>query len=367
MKPKLPLAPEFLQAHESKLKPLLDRFQSARALHSTLLFTGVEGVGKKSLVLHFIQLLFCDRSIFAKAGGQEEEANLFGDFSAPAPVETTGLVACNECKSCIRAKQDHWIDLFWFEPEMNEEGTRLGVHKIEPFRELKAKLGMGPSEEPFKIAVIAEADRMTPQAANSILKMLEEPPQNWMFILTASDSSRLLPTILSRCNEIKLSPLSSEQILTILKSTRGADYNSTREGIASRAALGSLTRAMSYLDEDVWKMRDQWLGFFSSPSHEWMKLIESLSAGQKDLHLALDLIESLFSDLLQAQVAGNSHVWIHEDQKAVLLQFAEAKNITPEKLIHVLETTAEKRRLVNLTLNSKLLAQEILIPILQIL
>ena len=89
---------------------------------------------------------------------------------------------------------------------------------------------------------------MTPQAANSILKMLEEPPQNWMFILTASDSSRLLPTILSRCNEIKLSPLSSEQIFSILKASRGSDSNSNREGIASRAALGSLTRAMSYLD-----------------------------------------------------------------------------------------------------------------------
>ncbi len=368
MRPKLPFAPEFLAAHDSKLKPLVERFQSSKALHSTLLFTGVEGVGKKSLVLSFIHLLFCDRSIFAQSGGQEAEDNLFGDLmAAPVPAATTGIVPCGECKSCLRAKQDQWLDLFWFEPEMNDEGTRMGTHKIEPFRELKSKLGMGPSEEPFKIAVIAEADRMTPQAANSILKMLEEPPQNWMFILTASDSSRLLPTILSRCNEIKLSPLSSDQIFTILKSTRGTDFNSTREGIASRAAMGSLTRAISYLDEEVWKMRDQWLGFFSSPSHEWMKLIESLSAGQKDLHLALDLIESLFSDLLQSQIAGDSYLWIHEDQKGLLLQFAEAKKLTPDKILQVLEKTAEKRRLVNLTLNSKLLAQEVLIPILKIL
>ena len=368
MKPKLPLSPDFIAAHEIKLRPLIERFQTAQALHSTLLFTGVEGVGKKSLILYFIQLLFCDRSLFAQSGAQEAEISLFGDLMPAAVAPTpTEIVPCGECKSCVRAKADQWLDLFWYEPEMNEEGTRLGTHKIEPFRELKSKLGLGPSEEPFKVVVIAEADRMTPQAANSILKMLEEPPQNWMFLLTASDSSRLLPTILSRCNEIKLTPLSPDQIFAILKSSRGQDYSAAREAIAARAAMGSLTRALSYLDEEVWKLRDQWLGFFSSPSHEWMKLIERLSTGQKDLHLALDLLESIFSDLLQAQILGPSYVWIHEDQKNLLLQFSEAKKLSPEKILRVLEKTAEKRRLVNLTLNAKLLAQEVLIPVLQIL
>ncbi len=340
MKTTLPLADAFLDAHESKLRPILSRYGKTKEIHSTLLITGIEGVGKKSLALYLIQTLFCDEG---------------------------GTKPCGVCKSCKRALSGHWFDLDWFEPETNDEGTRVGQHKIDAFRELKTKLGMGPAEEPFRIVVIAEAERMTTAAANSILKMLEEPPRNWIFILTASDSSRLLPTILSRCMEIRLNPLSGEQIFSILKTSKGLDFNSTKGQVASRAALGSLTRAMSYLDEEVWARRDQILGLLSSPTHEWMKLVENLAQSQQDLHLSLDLIESIFSDLLQSLVQGEGYEWIHLDQKESLSQWMEAKRITIPKLTHVLEKTAEMRKFVNLTLNAKLLSQEVLIPILEIL
>ncbi len=366
----LPLSKEFISAHSSKIKPLIDRFNSSGSLHSTLLFTGLEGVGKKSLVTHFLHLLFCDLSVFARAkqNDEEETGGLFGDaptmFAGP---ELNGLEPCGKCKSCLRASQNQWLDYFWFEPEMNDEGTRLGVHKIEAFRDLKSKLGLGPSEEPFRVVVIAEADRMTPQAANSILKMLEEPPKNWIFILTASDSSRLLPTILSRCNEIKLNPLDSEQIFSILKTSKGLDFSSIRGKVASRAALGSLTRAMSYLDDEVWNLREQILGFLSNPSHEWMRLIDALSAGQKDLHLALDLFESILTDILKWRILGNEYSFIHEDQKEMLTQLADAKKMGAPQIISVIEQLAEKRRFVSLTLNAKLLAQEVLNPVLKII
>ena len=340
MKPTLPLADAFIQAHDTKLNPILSRYHQNKEIHPTLLITGIEGVGKKSLALYLAQTLFCDQG-------------------ATAP--------CGECKSCKRALQNQWFDLFWYEPETNDEGTRMGTHKIDAFRELKSKLGLGPTEEPMKIVIIAEADRMTLPAANSILKMLEEPPQNWLFILTASDSSRLLPTILSRCMEIRLSPLNSEQVFSILKTSKGLDFNSTRGKVASRAALGSLTRAMSYLDEEVWERRNQLLGFISSPTHEWMKLVETLAQSQQDLHLSLDLIESIFSDLLQYQIKGENYEWIHHDQKELLIQWMAAKKVNALKLTEVLEKTVEMRKFVNLTLNSKLLAQEVLTPILQIL
>ena len=339
MKPTLPLAESFLDAHEGKLRPILSRYNQTKEIHSTLLITGIEGVGKKSLALHLIQTLFCDEG---------------------------GMRPCGECKSCKRALSNQFFDLYWFEPETNEEGTRVGQHKIETFRELKTKLGMGPTEEPFKVVFISEAERMTLPAANSILKMLEEPPQNWLFILTASDSSRLLPTILSRCMEIRLSPLDSEQIYSILKTSKGLDFNSSKGKVASRAALGSLTRAMHYLDDEVWARRDQILGLLSSPTHEWMKLVDTLAQSQQDLHLSLDLIESIFSDLLRSKIQPG-YEWIHSDQKEVLSQWMEAKRITLEKLTRVLEKTAEMRKYVNLTLNAKLLSQEVLIPILEIL
>ncbi len=353
MKAALPLSPLFIEAHESKLSHLLDHFEKSGSLHSTLLFTGAEGVGKKSFALHFVQTLFCDQSIF--------------NPTSPNESSRRGRAPCGSCKSCKQALANQWLDLFWFDPESNDEETRLGTHRIDSFRELKGKLGLGPLEEPYKIVVIADADRMTPAAANSILKMLEEPPQNWIFILTASDSSRLLPTILSRCMEIRLNPIPADRILSILKSTKGSEFNSSRAQVASRAANGSITRALQFSGEETWELRDRLLGLLTNPSHEWMKLIDLISKTQFNVHLCLDLLESIFSDLLQERIRGSAHAWTHLDQKEFLIQFADARNLDATRLCTLLESISEKRKWAGLTLNGKLLAQEILIPILGVL
>ena len=372
MKPALPISPHLLKAHEDKLKPLYDRFIRDQSLHPSILFTGLEGVGKKSTVLSLIHYIFCDRSIFANQKPEDEESmSLFGDSPTPPPViatEHTGPIRftpCEECKSCKRAQANQWLDLFWFEPETNEDGTRVGIHKVDTFRELKGKLGMGPIEEPYKIAVITEAERMNAQAANSILKTLEEPPKNWVFILTAADSSRLLPTILSRCIEIRLNPLSPTQIFNVIKETKGLEVASQRSMVASRAAQGSLTRALQFLDDETWKVRDLILGLFTHPTQDWMRLVDQLSLSQRDLILGLDLIESFYSDFLQYKIVGPSYEWIHSDQKEFLIQWLENKKLSEAKMIDVLSATAEKRKLSTLTLNSKLLAQDVLIPILE--
>jgi DNA polymerase-3 subunit delta' len=352
-----PAAPELIEWHASRLEPLLDRFQRDKALHTTLLFTGVEGVGKKSLALHFIQLLFCDRSIFAPL--EDEGESLFGALPDETPRTRT---ACGECGSCIRASRGQWLDLIWIDPETDEEGKRIGTHKIKAFRELKEKLGLGPAEEPFRVVVIADADRMNQESANSILKVLEEPPKNWIFILTASDSSRLLPTILSRCMEIKFSPLEPDRIFSILKRDLGGEFPSRRAKVASRAAMGSISRAKSCLEEETWELRDRLIGLLSNPATEWMRLIDSISTGQARLNLTLDLMETLLMDLLSHRIKGPEHVWIHEDQKEPLIEIADRLGWDTPRLVRTLETIAERRKHTGLTLNAKLLAQEILAP-----
>ncbi|MBS1959930.1 MAG: hypothetical protein JST80_10690 [Bdellovibrionales bacterium] len=347
--PKLPISQVLLEAHQSRIEPLIDRFAREQKIHSTLLFTGIDGVGKKSMVLHLLHALFCDESVFAN---NEESGN-----------GKTGQAPCGKCKSCKRAAMDQWLDLYWFEPESNDE-ERLGTHKIEAFRELKTKLGMGATEEPFKVVVIADADRMTIPAANSILKMLEEPPRNWIFILTAADSSRLLPTILSRCLEIRMQPLAEKQIYEILKESKGLEFQAKRAEVAARAGMGSIRRAQLFQDEETWKLREQLLGLLSNPAQEWMKVVEGMSASQRSMILGFDLLESIFHDLMMNNVSG-SHPWIHQDQKEFLKQWSEAKRLQPAQIESILSRIAENRRFATLTLNSKLLAQQTLIPLLE--
>lgn len=339
MIPNLPIAPALLKAHEDKFHALTEKYERQGKIHPTILITGLDGVGKRSMVLHLIQKLFCDQ---------------------PGP----GLEACGTCKSCKRALQNQWFDLFWLEPDNGDDDARLGIHKIDAFRELKTKLGMGPTEEPFKIVVITNADRMTVQAANSILKTLEEPPANWIFILTATDASRLLPTILSRCIEVKLRPLDSTEITTILQQIQGSEFQQSKARIASRAAEGSISRAQFFMDEETWKIRDQILGLLSNPASEWMKLVETFSTSQRTLQISLDLIESLMMDLLKHQIEPG-YQWVHEDQKEFLIQWCESKRITTGKILTLLTRIAEKRQFTTLTLNAKLLAQETLIPLLE--
>ena len=339
MIPTLPISPSLIRAHEDKFHALTEKFERQGKIHPTLLITGVDGVGKRSMVTHLIQRIFCDQP-------------------------GTGLSACGTCKSCKRASQGQWLDLIWLSPDQGDEDARMGVHKIDAFRELKTKLGMGPSEEPYRIVVIANADRMTTPAANSILKTLEEPPPNWIFILTAVDSSRLLPTILSRCMEIKLKPLGNDEVFQILKEIQGNDFHSAKAGVASRASEGSISRARFFMDEETWKIRDQILGLLSNPASEWMKLVETLATSQKTLQLSMDLIESLMMDILKYKIEP-SHRWVHDDQKDFLIQWSEAKKVSTGKILSLMNAIAEKRQFTTLTLNSKLLAQETLIPLLE--
>jgi DNA polymerase-3 subunit delta' len=371
MKTLLPLAPTFIEFHQPRIEAMIRHFEESGALHSTLLFTGIEGVGKKSLVQHFLQTLFCDESVFSDNRETEDASDLFGRGSA-LPDETPsakkiGRSPCGSCKSCKQTLQGQWLDCSWFDPEVPVDGGRLGTHKIHAFRELKGKLGLGPTQEPFRVVVIADADRMTTAAANSILKMLEEPPKDWIFLLTASDSSRLLPTILSRCMEIRLRPLPPDLIFSILKTSKGAEFHSTRGQVAARSAQGSLTRAMNMLGEEAWTLRSQILGLLSNPAMEWTRLVESIAKSQTMTHLALDLIESIFADLLYSRISELKHAWTHEDQKPLLLQVAEVRGLSEERLIRLLGSIAEKRKLVDLTLNGKLLAQDILIPVLEVI
>ncbi len=330
-------SPAFLAAQEPRLAPLIDRYEKTGSLHSTILFTGIEGVGKKSLAMRFLQILFCDRR-------------------EPSP--------CGKCRSCQRAEQGQWVDLSWFDPEAPEEGHRLGIHKIEAFRDLKTKLGLGPVEEPFRVVVITDADRMTPAAANSILKILEEPPKNWLFLLTASDSSRLLPTIRSRCMELRLPPLPARTIESILSANGGAEANRIR--IAARSANGSITRAMTFLGDEVWSLRSRLIDLLQDPSREWLRLIDEIAKTQFHTHIALDLLESILSDLLHHRIRGSEYEWTHADQKDALVRLSESRRLQTPRLCRAIELLAEKRKLVNLTLNSKLLAQEILIPVLEV-
>jgi DNA polymerase-3 subunit delta' len=118
------------------------------------------------------------------------------------PVETNGVATdcCEECPSCRKIAEEIHPDVHWARPE-----SKSRVITIDQTRELMREIQLKPAEAPFKVAVIAGADRLNPQAANAFLKTLEEPPPRSVLILLSTEPSRILETILSRCLRLNFS------------------------------------------------------------------------------------------------------------------------------------------------------------------
>jgi len=156
---------------------------------NALLFTGEDGIGKRSAAMVFIQTLLCLSTVEAKEG----------------------INPCNTCLSCQKIQSGNHPDFLIVAPEKDEHSI-----KIDDIRAMQESVVFAPIDAKWKVILIAPAERLTVQAQNSLLKTLEDAPPYTVLILIASKSGLLLPTLLSRCQKVPFSPLSLSQIESIL-------------------------------------------------------------------------------------------------------------------------------------------------------
>jgi DNA polymerase-3 subunit delta' len=131
--------------------------------------------------------------------------------------------------------------------------------KVNSIRELRREAAAGTSDGKQRVFLISKADQMNDESANMLLKTLEEPVGPCMLILTTARRDALLPTIRSRCQEIRFDPLREEEIRDALVSRGAADL--TRATLAARLANGSYTSALELLGEDLQEERREAVAF----------------------------------------------------------------------------------------------------------
>lgn len=344
-----------------------------------LLLTGPAGVGKRAVAYYLAQWLLCERAGFkkAQAPAEDEGPGLFGGLGFDAPAEAAAaedkdvgsLSPCGECVSCQRALKNNWVDF----TEISSEGEdgESGTLKIEQFRKLKATQGFGAFDGSFRVTLIHDADRMTVQAANSLLKILEEPPPGWVFFLTASDASLLLPTLVSRCQTLRLKPFTSEELRGILAE---AGVKSSQQSICAELAQGSWEKALSLTRDEIWERRDTLFRFLQEPQGELGALVDWAASEDRSFQVLLDQLEQILADLVRWSVStGPSFEWRNSDGARSLNSHATrvtqrlgSREAAREFWVDRASRLFRARVEAQAPLNRKLLIQDLLIPWLEV-
>ncbi|WP_136634820.1 DNA polymerase III subunit delta' [Pseudooceanicola onchidii] len=187
----------------------LTAFHSGR-LHHGWLVTGPRGVGKATLAWRIARFLI--------ATPAAEEDGLFG---APPPPETLDIAVDHPVARRIAAGAEPSLFLLRRGGAGSTENDRdknfrdgkfSKVIRVEDARPLKSFFALSSADGGRRVVIIDSADEMNPNAANAILKLLEEPPARTVILLISHQPSRLLPTIRSRCRELRLSPLPQDAL-----------------------------------------------------------------------------------------------------------------------------------------------------------
>lgn len=173
--------------HEWAVRMLKEHVTRDQLRHAYLL-TGPLGVGRRTLALRLAQAVNCPEPI--------------------APGEP-----CRTCRSCMQIERMQYPDL-----TVTQAEQRGAVLKVEQIRDLQRSLSLKPYQARFRVALLLHFEESNPSAANALLKTLEEPAPQVVLILTAESVESLLPTIVSRCEVLRLQPLLVEQVAQALES-----------------------------------------------------------------------------------------------------------------------------------------------------
>jgi DNA polymerase-3 subunit delta' len=214
----------------TRLIDLLSRSVAGSTLPPSLLFAGPGGVGKHLTALAVAQALNCTRTGHGSGAGAEGSVD-----------------ACGACAACTRIARGVHPDVLFVPPGDS------GAIKIDQVREIVDRAQYRPFEGRRRVVIIDEADTLVQAAQNALLKTLEEPTPSSVFILVTARPDMLLPTVLSRCPQLRFRPLSIADIAAALMS-RGRNEAEARAVAA--IADGSLGQALQTSASDLVESRE---------------------------------------------------------------------------------------------------------------
>lgn len=274
-----------IQGHE-QIKNDLRQLLAEKRLPHALLFTGIEGIGKNLTAKVLAKVLFCS--------GEEKP--------------------CNICPSCRAFDAQNHPDFYYLEPE----GKANNI-KIEQIRQMQSQIALSPYLADKRVVIINDAETMNEAAENSLLKTLEEPTGDVVFILVTANKDLLLPTILSRCMKLYFAPLSEDEIKIILKSKYAVEED--KATVIAKLSGGSMKRAISFLDDDNFNLCQNAMDFLSKDlnAKDIWQISDDFSAMDKaKIKQWADFLQMIIRDLLLLRAGADDNLLYNRDKKDVL-------------------------------------------------
>ncbi len=329
---------------QDRIKNILQRAIFEQKISHAYCFWGIEGCGKDALALEFAKTVnchnpikegytvnACNECVSCKSANSLQNANIQLLFSLPTPKSSGG-----KDDSALGKMSDEQIDEIKEQLLMKAENPYHKISmpganqiKIASVRDLKKNLSMTSIQRGRRFIIISRADELTVEAANAFLKTLEEPHSEITIIMTTAKHEQILPTIMSRSQQIHCEPIPDDEIIKALGKFHSIPSDEAK--LISAFAQGSYSQALDFLDADMKLFRQQVVEIFRTSLRKQVyrkQLLEQLDPvikqkDKKKIEKLLILLMIWIRDAMLLVKTGSEELVINADQIDTISKFAK--------------------------------------------
>lgn len=302
------------------IKAQLKAMFTKNKIPHAILVTGAKGLGKKTLAKIIAQTAVC--------------SNL------------SDGIACGSCANCQKAAKNIHPDIIY-----PEKSGALQSYSISTVRQIRTDAYISPNEAAKKVYIFVDVDNMGIPAQNAILKVLEEPPKNVIFIFTCTSASNLLPTVRSRVQQFALKPVSQPELLTHLKETCTKTVSKDLSEIAN-VASGNIGLAVDLLTSSDFEFTSNTANeiaqnLVSAREFDLIFAVSKVSDDRKNFAKTLAFLETILKDALLLSGGAKLNKNIASNRLS--------EKLSTKQILNLIEVVAQTKKLIDKNVNTSIL------------